>query len=61
MKAFRLSWWNRRSGKENEELDVVIVAKSITDIFNLFQREYPAYNVEFIVHVETLSSGVVVE
>lgn len=54
-------WWNKKDGKESEDLDVVIITDSIGKVVDLFKKEFPEYDPNLITNLEVMMSKVVVE
>jgi hypothetical protein len=61
LKAFHVMWWNKKDGKESEDLDVVIITDSIGKVVDLFKKEFPDFDPNLITNLEVMMSKVVVE
>ena len=61
MKAYNIFWWNKKYGKESEELNALIVTDSVDKVFDLFKKNFPEHDVNFITNIELMTAVVVVE
>ncbi len=60
LKAFHIMWWNKKDGKENQELDVMIITDSVDKVFDIFKKEFPDNDPNLIQNIEIMPALVVV-
>ena len=60
-KAYHIIWWNKKSGKESEDLDVMIISDSADKIFDIFRKTFPDHEINYITNIELMPSMVIVE
>ena len=60
LKAFHIMWWNKKDGRENQELDVMIITDSVDKVFVIFKKEFPDHDPNLIQNIEILPASVVV-
>lgn len=60
LKAFHIMWWNKKDGKENQELDVMIITDSVDKVFDIFKKEFPDNDPNLIQNIEIMPASVVV-
>lgn len=60
-KAYHIFWWNKKDGKESEELDVIVISSSIDKVFTHFREAFPNHDINYITNVELMTSTVVLE
>jgi len=60
VRAFHISWWNRKEGKESKDLETMIITDSIDKIFDIFRKEFPDCDPNLIQNIELMTSVVVV-
>jgi len=60
VRAFHIFWWNRKEGKESQDLDVLIITDSIDKVFDIFRKEFPEHDPNLIQNIEVMTSEVAV-
>lgn len=60
VKAFHIFWWNRKDGKESQDLDALVITDSIDKVFDIFRKEFPDCDPNLIQNIELMTSEVVV-
>lgn len=53
-------WWNRKAGKESQDLDVLIITDSIDKVFDIFRKEFPEHDPNLTQNIEVMTSEVAV-
>jgi hypothetical protein len=59
-RAFHIFWWNKKDGKESQELDILIVTDSIDKVFDIFRKNFPDSDPNLIQNIELMTSTVVI-
>lgn len=60
VRAFHIFWWNRKEGKESQDLDALIITDSIDKVFDIFRKEFADRDPNLIQNIELMTSEVVV-